>query len=183
MGQPFVDTSPPLLQIQFRKRWAINLLQSDQNITYLSLCMADDATIGLKAIQASPELHPHRRLPDRTHLSVEWMPLVRRPLNKAQGDEQEKPGRGDPSTLSRKSGVASRDHGHRHKSGTRRHSGPTDHRVNICVHSSVPALLLPRLPEAGFRAPLPEDHFWESSLPARDTAVLPPFQPGVQPHL
>src|SRR6266436_7183207 len=183
MGQPFVDTSPPLLQIQFRKRWAINLLQSDQNITYLSLCMADDATIGLKAIQASPELHPHRRLPDRTHLSVKWMPLVRRSLNKAQGDEQEKPGRGDPSTLSRKSGVASRDHGHRHKSGTRRHIGPTDHRANICVRSSAPAPLLPMPPGAGFRALLPEDHFWELSQPAPGTAVLQPFLLRVQPHL
>src|SRR5258708_22515532 len=107
MRQPCVDASSPLLQIQFRKRWAINLLQSDQNLTHFSLGMADDATIGLKAIQTSPELHPHGRLPDRTHLSEEWRPLVRRSLNKAQGDAQEKPGRGDLSTLSRKSGAAS----------------------------------------------------------------------------
>src|SRR5947209_14341666 len=144
MGEPDVDASSPLLQIQFGKRWAINLLQSDQNITDLSLCMADNATIGLKAIQASPELHPHRRLPDRTHLSTEWMPPARRELTRAQGDEQEKPGRDDLSTLSRKSGAASRDHGHRHKSGTRRHSGPTDHRANICVRSSAPAPNAPR---------------------------------------
>src|SRR6266568_2859412 len=183
MGEPDVDASSPLLQIQFGKRWAINLLQSDQNITDLSLCMADDATIGLKAIQASPELHPHRRLPDRTHLSTEWMPPARRSLNRAQGDEQEKPGRDDLSTLSRKSGVASRDHGHRHKSGTRRHSDPTGHRASICVRSSVPALPLPMPPGAGFPAPLPEDHFWEPSLPGQDNAVLQPFQPGVPPHL
>src|SRR6266700_4319855 len=175
MGEPDVDASSPLLQIQFGKRWAINLFQSDQNITYLSLCMADDATIGLKAIQASPELHPHRRLPDRTPLSEEWMPLVRRSLNRAQGDEQEKPGRGDQSPLSRKSGVASRDHGHRHKSGTRHHIGPRDHRANICVRSRAPAPLLPMPPGAGFPALLPEDHIWEPSLLAPGTAVLQPF--------
>src|SRR6266568_2293022 len=59
MRQPGVDASGPLLQIQCRKRWVINLLQSDQNITYLSLGMADHATVGLKASYASPELHPH----------------------------------------------------------------------------------------------------------------------------
>src|SRR6266851_3893152 len=41
-------------------------------------------------------------LADRTHLSGEWMPRALQSLNRAQGDEQEKPGRGDPSILSRK---------------------------------------------------------------------------------
>ncbi len=59
MGKPGVDASGPLLQIQFRKRWTINLLQGDQNITHLSLSMADNATIRLEAVQASAELHPH----------------------------------------------------------------------------------------------------------------------------
>ena len=60
MRQPGVDASGPLLQIQCRKRWAINLLQGDENIADFSLGMTDDATVGLKTIQASPELHPHR---------------------------------------------------------------------------------------------------------------------------
>src|SRR5713101_8695222 len=109
MRQPFVDASRPLLQIQCGKRGTINLLQSEQNITHFSLRMADDATIGLEAIQASSELHPHRRLPDRTHLSEESTPLARQLLNRVQEDAQERPERDDQSTLSRKSGVASRD--------------------------------------------------------------------------
>src|SRR5947208_15748958 len=99
MCQPFVDAPGPLLQIQGRKRWAINLLQSEQNITHFSLGMADDAAIRLAAIQASPELHPHRRLPGRRHLSREWTPLVRQSLNRARGDAKDRPGRGYPLIL------------------------------------------------------------------------------------
>src|SRR6266567_7355291 len=183
MCQPGVDASGPLLQIQGRKRGAINLLQSKQNITYFSLGMADDAAIRLAAIQASPELHPHRRLPDRRHLSGGWTPLARRSLSRVRGDTKDMPERGDRLILSRKSGVAWRDHEHHHKSGTRRHIGPTGHRANICVHSSALVLLLPMPPEAGFPAPLPEGHFWEPSPPALGTAVLQPFRPGAPPHL
>src|SRR5436305_7608821 len=178
MRQPFVDAPVPLLQIQGRKRWTINLLQSKQNITHFSLGMADDAAIRLAAIQASPELHPHRRLPDRRHLSGEWTPLARRSLSRVRGDTKDMPERGDRLILSRKSDAAWRDHEHRHRSGTRRHTGPTGHRANICVRSSGPANRLPRPPGAGFPAPLPEDHFWEPSPPAPGIAALPPFRPG-----
>src|SRR6266700_1976267 len=60
MGQPFVDASSPLLQIQGGKRGVIDLLQSKQNIPHFALGVADDAAIRLATIQASPELHPHR---------------------------------------------------------------------------------------------------------------------------
>src|SRR5436305_13934231 len=145
--------------------------------------MANYAAIRLDAIEASPELHPHGSLPDRRHLSRGWMPLLRRSPNRVQGDEQDMPERGDQSTLSRKSGVASRDHEHRHKSGTRRHIDPTDRRANICVRSIVLAPLRPMPPGAGFQAPLPEDHFWEPSLLTPGSAVLQPFRLGVPPHL
>jgi hypothetical protein len=68
MREPGIDAPGPLLQIQFGKRRAINLLQSKQNIAHFPLRMAGNPTIGPKAIQASPKLHPHGRLPGRKHL-------------------------------------------------------------------------------------------------------------------
>ena len=48
---------------------------------------------------------------------------------------------------------------------------------------AAPVPLLPMLPGASFPALLPEDHFWEPSLPAPGTAALQPFLLRVQPHL
>ena len=60
MRQPGVEACGPLLQMQCWNRWAINLLQGDQHLADFSLGMTDHATVGLKTIQTSPELHPHR---------------------------------------------------------------------------------------------------------------------------
>src|SRR6266566_6879054 len=110
MSEPRVDAPGPLLQIQLGERRAINLLQSQQNITHFPLRMASNPTIGLKAIHSSPKLHPHGRLPDRTHLSEEWMPRALRSLSTILRDEKERLRRDDPSILSRKSDAAWRDH-------------------------------------------------------------------------
>jgi len=46
MREPGIDAPGPLLQIQFGKRRAINLLQSKQNIAHFPLRMAGNPTIG-----------------------------------------------------------------------------------------------------------------------------------------
>src|SRR5258708_16571516 len=100
------------------------------------------------------------------------MPRALRSLNTILTDEKERIRRVDQSILSRKSDEAWRDHGHHHRSSTRPHIAPTTQRAGICVHSNAPALPAPMRLAASFPEPLPEDHFWELSLPARDSAAL-----------
>src|SRR5437764_1000727 len=59
VGEPRVDAPGPLLQVQFRKGWAINALQGQQNITHFCLCVASNSAIGVDVIQSSSKLHPH----------------------------------------------------------------------------------------------------------------------------
>src|SRR5579863_8804990 len=97
--------------------------------------------------------------------------------------ERERQGRAGPSILSRRSDEAWKDHGHHHRSSTRRHSVPATQRAGISVHSSV--LVLSGLGQLsdGFPARLHERHFWEPSQRGPDTAVLQSSLHGGTPHL
>src|ERR1700738_2466426 len=79
--------------------------------------------------------------------------------------ERERQGRAGPSILSRKSDEAWRDHGHHHRSSTRRHIVPATQRAGTCVHSSVLAFSVPRRLTNGFPALLHEGRFWELLTP------------------
>ena len=58
--EPGVDASGPLLQVQFAKGWPINALQGQQDTAHFCFRVTGNAAIGVHAIQASSELHPHR---------------------------------------------------------------------------------------------------------------------------
>src|SRR5260370_16312284 len=58
VSEPGVDTPGPLSEIQLWKGWAINPLQSQENVTHFPLRMALNSTITLDPIQPSPELLP-----------------------------------------------------------------------------------------------------------------------------
>src|SRR5258708_5236427 len=60
MREPGIHASGPLLQIQCGKRWAINVLQGEQNITHFPLGMTGNPTVGVNAIQPPAQLYPHR---------------------------------------------------------------------------------------------------------------------------
>src|ERR1700694_962928 len=97
--------------------------------------------------------------------------------------ERERQGRAGPSILSRRSDEAWKDHGHHHRSSTRRHIVPATQRAGISVHSSVLVLSGPGQLTDGFPARLHESHFWEPLRQGPDTAVLQSSLPGGTPHL
>src|SRR6266568_3951844 len=111
------------------------------------------------------------------------MPRALRSLSTIPTDETERLRKVGPSILSRKSDEAWRDHGHHHRSSTRRHIVPATQRAGISVHSSVLVLSGPGQLTDGFPARLHEGHFWEPLRQAPDNAVLQSSLPGGTPHL
>src|SRR5260221_9376158 len=110
------------------------------------------------------------------------MPRALRSLSTIPTDERERLRKVGPSILSRKSDEAGRDHGHHHRSSTRRHIVPATQRASICAHSNAPALPAPVQRAGGFPEPLHGDHFWVLSLPAQESVALQSSLPPAPPH-